>query len=121
VGLRAGFRRDVWAVVRPDVGALREVAREGDEVFTEASSLPREAQSAALGEALRRLVASYRTDAPPATFRILVSPLVSWIWLGALIVFGGGLIALWPVPAGAPRRVTAGYAARLARELGRAR
>ena len=51
---------------------------------------------------------------------MLVSPLVTWIWVGALIVFAGGLIALWPAPAGRapPRR--GGYAARLARELGRA-
>ena len=43
----------------------------------------------------------HASNPPPATFRILVSPLVTWIWLGALIVFAGGLIALWP--AGATR------------------
>ena len=96
------------------------IARRGDEVFSEAGSLPRAERAAALGEALRGMVARYRADAPPATFRVLVSPLVTWIWLGALIVFAGGLIALWPVPAGAPRRAMAGYAARVARELGRA-
>ena len=76
--------------------------------------------SAALGETLRRLVARYPTDATPATIRVIVSPLVTWIWLGALIVFAGGLIAIWPMPAGATRRVTAVDAARVARELGRA-
>jgi cytochrome c-type biogenesis protein CcmF len=45
---------------------------------------------------------------------------VTWIWLGGLIVFAGGLIALWPAPDAGRRRVTAGYAARVARELGRA-
>ena len=30
---------------------------------------------------------SYAADPPPATFRLIVSPLVSWIWIGALIVF----------------------------------
>jgi cytochrome c-type biogenesis protein CcmF len=65
------------------------------------------------------MVASYRDSAPPATFRTLVSPLVTWIWLGALVVFAGGLISLWPVPEGARRRVRAGYAARVAREVGR--
>ena len=46
---------------------------------------------------------------------------MTWIWIGGLIVFAGGLIALWPAPdaARAPRRA-AGYAARVARELGRA-
>jgi cytochrome c-type biogenesis protein CcmF len=65
------------------------------------------------------MVATYRAEQPTATFRVLVSPLVSWIWLGALIVFAGGLVAIWPAPEGARRRVP-GYAARVARELGRA-
>jgi cytochrome c-type biogenesis protein CcmF len=85
-----------------------------------AAALPADQRAAALGEALRRLAAAYPASAPPATFRILVSPLVTWIWLGALIVFAGGLIAIWPLPAGATRRATAARAARLARELGRA-
>ena len=85
-----------------------------------AASLPEEERSAALGESLRRLVARHRSDSSAATFRVLVSPLVSWIWLGALIVFAGGVITLWPAPVGEGRRVTAAYAARLARELGRA-
>ena len=46
--------------------------------------------------------------------------MVTWIWLGALIVLGGALIALWPAPRSAQRMVSAGYAARLARDLGRA-
>ena len=45
---------------------------------------------------------------------------MTWIWIGALIVFGGGLIALWPSPRTARRPITAAYAARLARDLGRA-
>jgi cytochrome c-type biogenesis protein CcmF len=120
VGLRTGFRRDLWTVVSPDIGSLLGIARRGDKVFTQASSLPRAERAAALGEALRRMVARYRTETAPVTFRVLVSPLVTWVWLGALIVFGGGLIALWPAPAAARRRARAGYAARVARELGRA-
>jgi cytochrome c-type biogenesis protein CcmF len=34
-------------------------------------------------------------------FKVLVNPLVSWIWLGSIILVLGGLIALWPE--GAPR------------------
>jgi cytochrome c-type biogenesis protein CcmF len=66
------------------------------------------------------LTRSYTKSPPPATFRLIVSPLVSWIWIGALIVFCGGLIALWPAPRRAPRTVAARYAARVAQELGRA-
>jgi cytochrome c-type biogenesis protein CcmF len=120
VGLRTGLRRDLWTVVSPDIRSLLDIARRGDDVFREASSLPRAERAAALGETLRRMVARYRDETAPATFRVLVSPLVTWVWLGALIVFGGGLIALWPAPAGARRRARAGYAARVARELGRA-
>ena len=47
-----------------------------------------------LGQALGGLVRSYANDPPPATFRLIVSPMVTWIWIGALIVFGGALIAL---------------------------
>jgi hypothetical protein len=32
-----------------------------------------------------------------------VSPLVTWLWLGAIIAAFGGLIALWPVPRRSPR------------------
>jgi cytochrome c-type biogenesis protein CcmF len=43
--------------------------------------------------------------------------MVTWIWVGALIAFLGGLIALWPGgPRGATSRVTARYAARVGRE-----
>jgi cytochrome c-type biogenesis protein CcmF len=37
-----------------------------------------------------------RNPRPVATFRILVNPLVPWIWLGGLIMAVGTLIALWP-------------------------
>ena len=42
--------------------------------------------------------------------------MVTWIWIGALLVFLGGLIALWPSPRAVHRRVTAAYAARVGRE-----
>ena len=71
-------------------------------------------------EALTGLARSYVKNPPPATFRMLVSPLVTWIWIGAIVVFGGGLIALWPQGRASTRLATAGYAARVARELGRA-
>jgi cytochrome c-type biogenesis protein CcmF len=62
----------------------------------------------------------YQNDPPPATFRIISSPLVMWIWLGGLITISGGLIALWPAPDAARRRATAGLKARVAQDLGRA-
>jgi cytochrome c-type biogenesis protein CcmF len=120
VGLRAGMRRDLWSAVAPNVRDLSVQIREGDRVFTAARAMPREQRDRALAQALEGLTRSYAANPPPATFRLIVSPLVSWIWLGALIVFAGGLVALWPPARRAPRPVAAAYAARVARELGRA-
>jgi cytochrome c biogenesis factor len=33
---------------------------------------------------------------PVATFKVLVNPLVPWIWLGGFIMAVGTLVALWP-------------------------
>ena len=121
VGMKASLTRDVWSAVQPDVSELRKVVDEGDRVFEQAAAnLSREQQSEALGLAITRLVERYREQPSTATFRLIASPMVAFIWIGGLIVFAGGLIALWPAPDAARRRVRAGYAARVARELGRA-
>jgi cytochrome c-type biogenesis protein CcmF len=120
VGLRTGLRRDFWVVVSPDLVPLEANVRRGDAVFRRAEGLPEADRAVALAEALRRLVGAYRAETRPATFRVLVSPLVTWIWIGSLIVFAGGLIALWPAPARVARRVRAGYAARATQGLERA-
>jgi cytochrome c-type biogenesis protein CcmF len=72
------------------------------------------------GEAIRRIAASYVDASPPATFRVLVNPLVTWLWIGALISLAGALIAIWPSAEARRRRVTSLYGARLGRELSRA-
>jgi cytochrome c-type biogenesis protein CcmF len=121
VGLRAGVTRDVWTAVAPSLAALRPRIEKGDEVFSgPGAKLPPEQRGAFLAQALTGLADSYEASPPPATFRMIVSPLVSWIWIGAIVVFLGGLVAIWPAPRSSQRLVTAGYAARLARELGRA-
>ena len=114
VGLDAGLRRDIWTVISVDLSPLQSVIDQGDKVFaayapqvmTKAAKLPpAQAQQAmnalwterdlAVAEIARRFVTH-----PWATeFLLIVDPLVTWIWLGALIIGGGGLIALWPVPA----------------------
>jgi hypothetical protein len=105
-------------VVAPDTEALRPTIRRGDAVFAQAQSLPPRERAVALGETLRRLTARYPADRPAARFRVLVSPLVGWVWIGALIVFAGGLITLWPSASGARRTVTAASAARVVRDIG---
>ena len=56
----------------------------------------------AVTEIARRFV----THPWPTEFLLIVDPLVTWLWLGALIMGCGGLIALWPVPSFARRRAT---------------
>ena len=121
VAMDAGIRRDVWTAVQPDTSRLLKVVKEGDAVFRAAmSKIPPDEFRAKLGQAITGLVANYPRNAPPATFRLIVSPLVAWIWVGGITVIFGGVICLWPAPDLARRRATAGYAARVARELGRA-
>lgn len=69
--------------------------REGDKVFADAQ-LTAEQRDAFLGQALVALTRSYANNPPPATFRLIVSPMVTAIWIGALIALAGGLLALWP-------------------------
>ena len=121
IGLKAGMRRDLWAAMTPDIRKLMPTIEEGDRVFAAAAGkLAPELEGQALGAALNGIVKRYIDSDPAATFRVISSPLVTWIWLGAIVVFLGGLIALWPGPDAARRRVWARYAARVAEDLGRA-
>jgi cytochrome c-type biogenesis protein CcmF len=113
VGLKAGALRDVWTVIQPDPDELSRVI---NSLAAKTTGKPAAQQERAVGG----LIAVYRRGIFPAQFRLLISPMVTWIWVGGLVVFLGGLIALWPAPDAARRRVTARYAARVARELGRA-
>jgi cytochrome c-type biogenesis protein CcmF len=110
VGLRAGLRRDLWMAVEPDIQALEPFVREADRRFAGARPQLQAVLIAAIAE-------RYRRQPLPATFRIIVSPLVTWIWIGALIVVFGALIAMWPAPVAVRRGEASAYARRLAREL----
>lgn len=112
-GLKAGLTRDFWAAFQPDQESIGKIVDALDKRLADA---PAEQQMrAAFG-----LTELLRSQPPPATFRLIASPLVSWIWLGAIIVFIGGLLAVWPAPDTARRRATARAAARVAHDLGRA-
>ena len=122
IAMKAGLGLDIWSAVTPDLDPTLAIVKKGDAVFKQASGkLSAQDYSTALGTTIRSLTDNYAKSAPPATFRLIVSPMVTWIWLGALLVFLGGLICIWPTADLAHRRATAGYAARVARELGRAR
>jgi cytochrome c-type biogenesis protein CcmF len=114
VGLRAGLTRDIWTVINPDLTPLQAQINRGDQVFTKLMSglTPTQVRNPATVQFIEveraRAISGLATrfvDHPwPVNFLLIVSPLVTWIWLGALIIAAGGLIALWPVPALARRR-----------------
>src|SRR4051812_47547936 len=121
VGMKAGLRRDLWTAMSPDISKMRPLIDKGDKAFAAIDGkVPPQTQAIYLGQAINGLVQRYRTQPPPASFRVISSPLVAWIWIGGLVVFSGGLIALWPAGDPARGRVRGRYAARVARELGRA-
>ena len=69
---------------------------------------------------LAAIARGYLHDPPTAPLKLASTPLVVWLWIGALIVLAGGLIAIWPPPGAMTGRVRARYLARVAQELGRA-
>jgi cytochrome c-type biogenesis protein CcmF len=121
IGLKAGLWRDVWTAVAPDTQTLRPIIDGADRDFGKVTaSLDPQQRAAVLGQVVNGFVQRYRDKPPPATFRLIASPMVAWMWIGGLIAIGGGLIALWPAPDAARRRARARAAARVAQDLGRA-
>ena len=125
VGLRAGITRDIWAVINPNLQPLQSQISRGDKVFEALMTRLTPAQAAQPANlswisseraaAITGLTARFVSHPWSVNFLVIVSPLVTWIWLGAMIIAFGGLIALWPVPALARRRrETAAYPARQA-------
>jgi len=118
VALKTGPTRDFWTAVSPDFSKLQPMVDAIDKAIP-----PNVSQAGlirGLQAGLTALQARYEQSPPPAMFRLISSPLVMWIWIGALISIGGGLIALWPAPDAARRRATAAIRARVAQDLGRA-
>ncbi|MBV9365659.1 MAG: heme lyase CcmF/NrfE family subunit [Solirubrobacterales bacterium] len=119
VGLDAGLRRDIWTVINVDPSHLAPLINQGDTLFanyapsvmTQAAKMPparaQQAMNALWAErdlAVAEIARRFVSHPWPTEFLLIVDPLVTWIWLGALIIGGGGLIALWPVPSLARRR-----------------
>ncbi|TMK23984.1 MAG: heme lyase CcmF/NrfE family subunit [Actinobacteria bacterium] len=100
VSMDAGATRDVWSAIAPNIEApqLQRIVNAGNRTLS-----PEEA-IVAIG----------------LLVHLIVSPLVMWIWIGGLIVFGGGLIAIWPAPSAVRRRVAVRARSRAARRLARA-
>jgi cytochrome c-type biogenesis protein CcmF len=112
VSMDAGATRDIWSAIAPNIEApeLQRIVSLGNR------TLPPEDAIVAIGVLAR----TYLQHPPQAQFHLIVSPLVMWIWLGGLIVFGGGVIAIWPAPSAVRRRVAVRARTRAARGLARA-
>src|SRR4051794_8391115 len=118
VALDSSLHNDIWAAVAPDIVKLQPRIDEGDKVFAKAAdALTPDQANEALALVLRGLTARYADDPPPARFRFEVNPMVTWIWIGGVIVLLGGFIAGWPAPHGLTRLASARYAARVGREV----
>src|SRR3954470_3607166 len=114
VDVRWGVKRDLWFAVQPDLAGLIPAIREADRKF----GGPKFARYQGL--LIATIAKSYANNPPAANFRMIVSPMVSFIWIGGLIAVFGALIALWPGAETRRRVVRSVYAAKLARELSRA-
>src|SRR3954468_8508380 len=68
VGLKAGATRDFWIAVQPDAGWLMQVVKKGNELPARVGPL-----------ALQAIAARYAEKPPAATFRMIASPMVTWI------------------------------------------
>jgi cytochrome c-type biogenesis protein CcmF len=116
VGLKSGFSQDIWTAIHPNITPLNALIARGDAVLgkalTDAMRGPGATQSRALSLlyqardiAIRSIAQRFVTHTWKATFLIIVSPLVTWLWLGAVMAALGGLIALWPLSPPRQRRL----------------
>jgi cytochrome c-type biogenesis protein CcmF len=112
ISMSSGVTRDVWTAIAPNIStpALQRIVSVGNR------TLPADEAGVAIGVLARE----YLKNPPPAQFHFIVSPMVMWIWAGGLIVFGGGLIAIWPTPSTLRRRVALRARARASHGLARA-
>ncbi len=123
VGLEAGLKQDLWIAPRVDVADVQRRARAADNGFRacvkggpgtppQCKALGAMMRAAAANPALRaqalgqisklqglaagRVAKSYLGDNAAVTFKVIVNPLVTWMWIGGLIALAGALIAIWP-------------------------
>jgi hypothetical protein len=112
VGINASLTRDIWSAIAPELETrkLKHIIEVGNKTIP--FSRPDEGLFV-----IDFLAHEYLKHPPPAQFRLIVSPLIMWIWLGGLIVFAGGLLALSPSPGALRRRLVRPASLELAREV----
>jgi cytochrome c-type biogenesis protein CcmF len=100
ISMDSGMTRNIWSAIEPNLQTtnLQKIVEAGNRVIP----IGRPEESLV---ALAVLARDYLRDPPPAQFNLITSPLVEWIWLGGAIVVFGALIAIWPAPLRAGRRL----------------
>jgi cytochrome c-type biogenesis protein CcmF len=109
ISMNTSLTRNVWSAISPEIALGPQGELQGGS--------PRMQRIVAIGNktipmsrpdegivAVWVLAREYLRHPPAAQFKLLVSPLIMWIWIGGLIVFAGGLIALSPAPGSLRRR-----------------
>ncbi len=123
VGLHAGLGHDEWIAAQPDITKVQHQVSVADKAFkacvSGAPGTPPQCKavgalmrSAAANPSLRpvalaqieklqsltaeNIARSYVSDNAAVTFKVIINPLVSWMWIGGLIALAGAIIALWP-------------------------
>jgi cytochrome c-type biogenesis protein CcmF len=107
-----GLGRDVWTAVQPDLTALERPIRVADRKFGRS---PGDVQALVIAALTER----YTRFPGEATFRLIVFPLVGWIYIGGAVALLGGLLALWPAPEARRGRIQSADVARLRGERAR--
>jgi cytochrome c-type biogenesis protein CcmF len=123
VDLDPGFGTDLWIAPQPDISAVQRRVRAADKGFRacvsgapgtppQCKALAATMRAAAADPQLRpaalaqiasiqsatatKIAKSYLGDGSATIFKVIVNPLVTWMWIGGLIALIGALIALWP-------------------------
>jgi len=123
VGLRTGLGHDLWIAEQPNVAAVQRAARLADKGFSacvqgapgtpdQCKALGALMRAAAANPSLRaqafeqitqlqglaaeRVAKGFLTTDAPSTFKVIVNPLVTWMWIGGILALAGAMIALWP-------------------------
>jgi cytochrome c-type biogenesis protein CcmF len=109
VALKAGPLRDLWTAVSPNTQVLEGRIKEAQKLPQIDTNLDVQAY------VITAIVDSWVKIDQPMRVLFIVNPLVTWVWIGAIIVLFGALVALWPSTNIRRSRVSAAGAARAAR------
>lgn len=135
IGLDAGPLRDIWTVAAADLNPLAPLVDRADRLFAgEYNGIIKQDPHITVTQmntvlnrlnfwahrdaAVQAIAGQYLKHPYPVQFLLIVSPLVTWLWGGAAVIFFGGLISLIPPGFLARRRSPAPQSSRVAvREL----